>query len=180
MYNTEFQCLEGDNALLTYGYVDHEAGLSFEVLCFAKYGPDKHIELRPGNDKTTFKIRYSEMIGDVEILPYDISMHEFYKKVKIVSEGYYYSDQLQAIRMFEAIDADRHPQFPDDVGVLLYKEGLQMERVWVRTSSIENGKIVGTLLNKPHSSGFGLNAGDKVTLVPVPVNGRTYLVIDSR
>lgn len=36
LYNLEFQCLEGDNSLLTYGYIDHTAGLTFEVLCFAK------------------------------------------------------------------------------------------------------------------------------------------------
>ena len=88
LYNMEFQCLEGDNSLLTYGYIDHEAGLSFEVLCFAKKDENGAIQLRPGNDTVTFKIRYDGMLGDVEVIPYDIKLAQFQKKVDMVNEGY--------------------------------------------------------------------------------------------
>lgn len=179
LYNTEFQCLEGDNGLLTYGYIDHQAGLSFEVLCFAKCEKGKGIELRPGNDKTSFKIRYDGMIGDVEVLPYDISMAAFHKKVKMVLDGYYHSEDIQEIRKYEAIDADRHPQFPDDVGALLFKTGVQTERVWVRTSTIINGKIAGYLLNQPNASEFGLKRGDMVTLVSIPTKERKFTVVET-
>lgn len=179
LYNSEFQCLEGDNALLTYGYIDHEAGLTFEVLCFAKVHPNKKLEFRPGNEKTTFKIRYDGMVGDVDILPYDISMTEYSEKVKMVSEGYNHSEAVSEIRKYEAIDADRHPQFPDDVGALLFKEGVQMEKVWVRTNQIINGKVAGTLLNQPNSPLFGLNRGDIVTLVCVPADGRYFTVVET-
>lgn len=178
LLNTEFQCIEGDNALLTYGYIDHEAGLTFEVLCFAKFHPYEQLELRPGNDKTTFKIRYDEMRGNVHIVPYDISMNEFQKKIKIIEEGYYHNEQLKEIRLFEVIDEHRDQQFPDDVSALLYKTGHPMERVWVRTDTIENGKIVGILLNQPNSDVFGFNQGDRVVLVMVLANGRRFLVVE--
>lgn len=178
LYNSEFQCLEGDNALLTYGYIDHQASLSFEILCFAKYIPEKRIELRPGNSKISFKIRYDGMVGDVVVLPYDISMAEFHNKVKMVSEGYRYSDDVEEIRKYDLIDSDRHPQFPDDVGALLFKEGVQMEKVWVRTSAIINGKIAGYLLNQPHSSKFDLKRGDMVTLVSVPTKEGRFTVVE--
>lgn len=179
LYNSVFQCLEGDNALLTYGYIDHEAGLSFEVLCFAKVHGNNRIEFRPGNDTTTFKIRYDGMIGDVLTLPYDISMAEYSNKVKMVSEGYDHSDAVKEIRKYEAIDADRHPQFPDDVGALLFKEGVQMEKVWVRTNQIINGKVAGVLLNNPNSPEFGLRRGDVVTLVSISANGRRFTVVET-
>ena len=178
LYNSEFQCIEGDNALLTYGYIDHEAGLTFEVLCFAKVHPNKKLEFRPGNEKTTFKIRYDGMVGDIAILPYDISMAEYLGKVKMVSEGYNHSEAVSEIRKYEAIDTDRHPQFPDDVCALLFKEGVQMERIWVRTNQIINGKVAGTLLNQPNSPKFGLNRGDVVTLVTVPADGRKFTVVE--
>ncbi len=179
LYNTEFQRLEEDNALLTYGYVDHEAGLSFEVLCYAKYAPGKKIQFRSGNPTISFKIRYDGMKGDIAVLPYDISMSEFQDKVKMVSEGYYYSDDIQEIRKYEALDEDRHPQFPDDVGALLFKTGVQMEKVWVRTSAIINGKVAGYLLNQPRAAEFGLKIGDMVTLVSVPTKERRFIVVET-
>ena len=127
----------------------------------------------------TFKIRYDGMVGDVDILPYDISMAEYSGKVKMVSEGYNHSEAVSEIRKYEAIDADRHPQFPDDVGALLFKEGVQMEKVWVRTNQIINGKVAGTLLNQPNSPKFGLNRGDVVTLVTVPADGRRFTVVET-
>ena len=179
LYNTEFQCLEGDNALLTYGYIDHEAGLTFEVLCFAKYSPIEKTEFRPGNPNVTCKIRYDGMEGNIHILSYDISMAEFHDKVKMISEGYYHSDDVKKIREYEALDPDRHPQFPDDVGALLFKEGVQMEKVWVRTSSIINGRVAGYLLNQPNSPEFGLNQGDLVTLVSIPTGVRRFTVVET-
>lgn len=53
-----------------------------------------------------------------------------------------------------------------------------MERVWVRTDTIENGKIVGILLNQPNSDAFGFNRGDRVALVMIPANGRRFLVVE--
>ena len=178
LYNTEFQCLDGDNALLTYGYIDHEAGLSFEVLCFAYYYPGKRIEFRPGNSKTSLKIRYDGMSGDILILPYDISMAEFHDKVKMVSEGYRHSDDIQEIRKYEILDADRHPQFPDDVAALLFKTGVKPELVWIRTAAVINGKVAGYLLNQPNSPQFGLNCGDLVTLISVPTPERLITVVE--
>ena len=178
LYNSEFQCLENDNALLTYGYIDHDAGLTFEILCFAKYKSENVVELRPGNPNVSFKIRYDGITSDIEILQYDISMAEYKEKVKMVQNGYRHSDDIEEIRKYEALDLDRHPQFPDDVGALAYKVGYRMERMWVRTEKIVNGKVVGTLLNQPKSDVFGLNRGDFVTLVSVPAKNRRYTMIE--
>lgn len=178
-YNSEFLHMEGDNALLTYGYIDHHAGLSFEVLCFVKVYENGKYELRPENNNISFKIRYDGMVGDVFILPYDISMAEYSNKVKMISDGYNHSDEVNEIRKLKEIDADRHPQYPDDVRALLFKDGVKTEIVWVRTNQIINGKIAGTLLNQPNSPLFGFNRGDTVTLVLIPAEGRMVPVVET-
>lgn len=178
LYNMEFQCLEGDNSLLTYGYIDHEAGLSFEVLCFAKKDENGAIQLRPGNDTVTFKIRYDGMLGDVEVIPYDIKLAQFQKKVDMVNEGYKESKELEMIRKHTPIDGDRDKQFPDDVCALLFKNGVRPEKIWVRTETIIDGKVAGRLINKPFSDGFGLNIGDMVKLISISTDGGTTTVVE--
>ncbi|MBS4913466.1 MAG: hypothetical protein KHZ77_04800 [Veillonella sp.] len=42
------------NGLILYGYIDHELGLTFEVLCAAKYGNGQVI-LYPGKDEISIK-----------------------------------------------------------------------------------------------------------------------------
>lgn len=179
LYNMVFQCLEGDNSLLTYGYIDHEAGLSFEILCFAKKDENGSIQLRPGNEKVTFKIRYDGMIGDIEIIPYDIRLAEFQSKIDMINDGYKGSDDLEMIRNHTSIDRDRHKQFPDDVCAVLFKSDMKPERIWMRTETIVDGKIVGKLINQSFSDAFGLKVGDMVKLVSVPVNGGHITVIET-
>lgn len=179
MYNTEFQCIEGDNSLLTYGYIDHSAGLTFEILCFAKKSENGGIELRPGNDNTSFKIRYDGMLGEIEVIPYDIRLMEFQAKVDMIDKGYRGSYELELIRKHTPIDADRDKQFPDDVCAYLIKSGVRSEKIWVRTQTIMDGKVAGVLMNEPHSAAFGLKRGDVVKLVSVPVQGGMVTVIET-
>lgn len=62
----EFPNYHDANALLLYGYIDHEAGLTFEVLSAARHENDT-TTLFPGNDEISVKLR-SESIGDEEIV----------------------------------------------------------------------------------------------------------------
>ena len=61
--STMFPCVQGDNALLLYGYIDHELGISFEVLCIAKYEYGQPCKFRSGSSDATFKIRYDSIKG---------------------------------------------------------------------------------------------------------------------
>ena len=155
-FSPEFQWIDGDNAMLGYGDIDHQAGLTVELLCTAKY-EENHIELRDGREDTTVKLRYGSIDSTIMPVPYHISMAKFAKKVEIVSEHYCHSTELKEIRKYEALDQDRHPQYSDDVLALLFKPNVQSERVWVRTESIIDGKVAGRLLNQPNSHEFGLN-----------------------
>ena len=179
MYNMEFVCHEGDNAILTYGYIDHEAGLTFEVLCFANKNEAGGIELRPGNESVSFKIRSGSIDGDIEIIPYDIRLMEFRDKVDMINDAYAVSKELELIREHTSIDNDRDKQFPDDVRAMLFKNGVQTELIWVRTETIIDGKVAGVLINQPHSDAFGLKLGDMVKLVSIPLETRYATVIET-
>lgn len=179
LYNLEFQCVEGDNSLLTYGYIDHTAGLTFEVLCFAKKDENGLIQLRPGKESISFKIRYDGVLGDIEIIQPELVASEYQRKVDTINEGYEVNTELEQIRNHTLIDNDRSKQFPDDVCAILFKEGVQTEQIWVRTETIIDGKIAGCLINKPYSDAFGLDIGDMVKLVSVPVQGKYVTVIEN-
>lgn len=174
----EFQRIEGDNALLVYGYVDHHAGLTFEVLCYAKRHPDGRTELRPGNAKATSKIRYNGVRGVLAPIDFDVTMTEFRDKINMVKEGYRTSDDVEIIRDYKKIDENRHPQFPDDVLAYLVIPNEKPEKIWVRTEKVVDGQIVGMLLNQPYSDKCGLNRGGLVKLLSIAGDKGNVLVVD--
>ncbi len=52
----EFPGSNEANAVLTYGYIDHQAGLTVEILCACKKD-GKDISIAPGNDKVRSFVR---------------------------------------------------------------------------------------------------------------------------
>ena len=93
-----------DNAMLVFGYIDHEAGLSFELLCAACVYDDGDVSLEPINKKTSFKFRYGSFQGDIisfrnydQLLPYQ-------DRAKSIIEGYAVSDEVREIRGIKELD----------------------------------------------------------------------------
>ena len=166
-YALSFGAKDGDNAVLTYGYIDNDAGLSFELLCCAKRHPDGRVELREGKEDTSFKIRYDGIQSDVEVMLYSVLLDNYQKKVDMIMSSYGAGTDLEKIRKDTTFDADRYQSCPDDIGVLFFKPGVQMEIIWIRTSRIIDGKIAGYLLNQPNLSEFGVNQGDVIKIAAV-------------
>lgn len=176
-YASTYPSKPGDNAVLTYGYIDNQAGLSFEMLCCARRYPDGRIEFREGNPTTSFKIRYEGITSEVETLPYSIRFDEYQKFVDIVLDGYGKGTDIEKIRKDTTFDSLRYPSFPDDIAVLFFKPGVRNEQIWVRTTHISNGKIAGYLLNNPNSDEFGVEVGDTVELVPIRKDDGSYIAV---
>lgn len=150
---------EGDNAIFACGYIDHTAGITFEVLCVGNYD-EKAMEFRAGNPTTSMKLRYDSIDG--EILPLkDNFMPQLQDKVDMVRNGYKVNDAILKGRNSGVFDDFRHPQFPDDVILLFYKEGLQPEMIWCRIEAEKEGRPAAILLNEPNAD-FGLHRGDMV------------------
>ncbi len=157
-----------DNALLLYGYIDSEAGISFEVLGFAYVDEGGNAAYREPGTSTVMKLRYDSIKGELSSVPYTEALEIYRWKVDICNSGYRANEVVEAFREIEAIDPSRHHQFPDDIIVFFIREGMKPEGIWCRICGIRNEHICGRLLNTPYGN-FGVSQGDIVETTSVKV-----------
>lgn len=157
---TLFEARPTDNAISAYGYIDHTAGISFEVLCLGEYGLSGDIDLRRGNPTASFKLRYDSITGIIVLLDNKI-IPDLQDKIDMVREGYSVNEFVQKARNTTVIDSFRHHQYPDDVLLLFFKKSVQPEGIWCRIESEIDGRPAAIMLNEPNAD-FGVHAGDLV------------------
>ncbi|WP_278712310.1 hypothetical protein [Eubacterium ventriosum] len=154
--------VEDANCMLTYGYIDVEQGLTLEVIALGKQKGDSAVFFDSCDDRRFF-IRAGAVINE-EFVAIGNGIEEFKERYsdKIDIIAYYDAeDDVEITRTWNKIDKIRHPEFPDDVLVGIMKEGLQPEGCWVRIKELNEGKIMGTLLNEP-TQDFGCHEGDLI------------------
>lgn len=156
------------NALLCMGYVDYEAGLTYEVLAVASYYDGDYMIEWEAKD-VGMKIRAESTEGQI-IMPIEnkVLLNKFKFRIDLL-ETYYSDDAVLESRMVKELDEFRHPEFPDDVLLLLLKEGNKPEKIWGRiVSSVEDtGEMLHLsvrLLNEPFED-FGVHWNDTVKCV---------------
>lgn len=122
------------------------------------------MEFRSGDSKTSLKLRYDSVDG--EILPLrDNFMPQLQDKVDMIRTGYKVNDAVQKGRKSAIFDDFRYPQFPDDpddVVLLFYKEGMNPKMIWCRIESEIEGRPAAVLLNEPNAD-FGVHGGSLIT-----------------
>lgn len=153
---------------MTYCYVDHMAGTSFEVLAPCSVNSVRLNVGEPSKD-TSFKIRYDENMI-VTSVDFELGFFKFRDRVKMIQEGYRHTDEIDAIRQYMMIDSLRYPGNPDDVLATFIAKDTKAEQIWVRLEHIKGGKLVGTILNQPYSKNFGVNMGDSISLILIEGN----------
>lgn len=172
-----FQYQDGDDALVLYGYIDHEAGISFEVLCFAR-AEDSSIEYRMGSQDASCKLRYDSVKGSLLRLTdedIDVRGHDFVSKIAMVNKYYQANLVAEKLREIVSLDPSRSPQFPDDILVIFLKERYQPEGIWGRVTGFDGEYVTVQLLNEPWGD-FGLSEGDIVPVDLVPVEDEVKAV----
>ena len=150
--------------ILTYGYIDHEAGMTLEVLAAAAR-TGKGFRFWDQNNEITVKIRIGS-IADLECYYLDDDegqLYGWYKEKVDDLSVYDVDDDVKVSRGMGFLDEFREPYFPDDVLVHLFREENQPEGCWVRIEALdeENHRFLGTLLNEPEQD-FGCHAGDRI------------------
>lgn len=162
------QCIENypnaekANCVLTYGYIDHDAGLTMEVLAAGFKDGDGFAFFDTSVETRAF-IRAGAVIDD-EFFFFDDAdggLSKKYAEKLDVLKHYEVSEEIEETRKMGFLDKSRHDFYPDDVMVYLTREGLNPEGCWVRIIGLGDHFIMGTLLNEPDQD-FGYHEGEKV------------------
>jgi hypothetical protein len=160
-----FDRTERNNGMILYGYIDRGHGLSFLAICCANIAADGSIENAQLAHNISLRIS-PDNIQDAEFFDVMETNCDVTDFLPFIERQMYFEDnslQLDLMRRSTDLDPLRHPEFPDDIRVVLYKEGMDPEQVWVRCSAALNdsGLWVGKLLNEPFKD-YGCHDGDEI------------------
>ena len=88
MSNVEFEGEETATGVLTYGYIDSEAGFTFEILCWASSDGQNLTAVNKGNERVSLKLR-RDSVANCSITIVDNEVLSAYQdKVSMVNDGY--------------------------------------------------------------------------------------------
>lgn len=160
------------DGVLLYGYIDHETGLSYEVLACATLTVDDLI-LYQGNDKVALKLRAQNVnLNELKAIDPNYSqLKQYASKVSIIDKFYRCSDAVAKTRQIGDLDTCRSFDFPDDVLVVLDKAFYQPEGCWVRLEGANEKTLYGTLLHEPQSD-LGVHTNDMIEFKIYNINDR--------
>lgn len=196
VYSAGAPIAPGENSLLTYCYIDRQAGLSFEVVCKACLLPDGSIKFGEMSKTTSMKIREGGLISDALIFPEGYEMEKYQEVADRIKAGYgYHIDMVKKLES-KRFNNRRHVCYPDDIMVYLFGMNIKTEQIWVTeidedmypahiknligtklVHTTQNGNETmefagaGRLINEPYNPGFGYKNGDIVPIYAVP-NGK--------
>lgn len=144
---------------LMYGYIDHNAGFTFEIMALET--KKQNIEYRIVPIGVSCKIpRFDVQEMNIEILD-NVNVDLFQDKIDIVAKATQVSKELEELRLYKELDPSRHLEYPDDVMVYFLEEGKEPEACWIRLEGMQDGKMYGTVLTALHQD-FGVKEKDTV------------------
>ena len=158
---------DDDTGAIAYGYIDEQAGLSFQIVKVAAI-KDNHICFRDSIEKAMLIMRYGslEKARFVDLAQTDVDTKQFADFEQMICENYDTDNpEKEQLRELTFLDSSRHPDYPDDFAVILLHEDHQPEQVWVRGDHLTKNEIRGTLLNEPNAD-FGVHHGDSIQIIP--------------
>lgn len=159
-----FEVTDDVTGLLCYGYIDAQAGISFEILCCAVHdAAKKTLKLLRGNDEQSAKIRLAELLeAQAAVLPSEMPrLSEFQSKVAMVQKAYKADEATEAMRRLTSLDPVRIATHPDIVTVYLVR-GDEAEAVQVLLKEVCEVNIIGTLLSEPQKAS-SMHKGDEIS-----------------
>ena len=153
---------EEAEAILTYGYIDRQRGLTLEILAVGvKKG--RGFRFFEGNNQVRSFIRI-DLVEEEEFFYYGNGSEELisaYREKLDMVHDYDVSKEIEETRNMESLDQYRDEYCIDDVMVFLLKDGLRPEGCWVRINDYASQRFQGTLLNEPNQD-FGCYLNDEI------------------
>lgn len=159
-----FPSFKDADGVLAYGYCDRTAGLTLEMLCCAKEVDTNTFTFAKSPEDIRGIVRINAVAQEEFVFvgyeddPIKDNFRHKLENLERYDAGY----EVEISRAFEFIDDFRHEFYPDDVMVLVVKEGLTPEGCWVRITDLGDKCFVGTLLNEPNQD-FGYHMDDTIT-----------------
>ena len=160
-----FETPEEATALLAYCYLEHEKGMSLEVLCCSSFNETaKSIKFYKTNDEAKIALPYTAMLdSSVLILPDNIlPLEKFLAKVNPLLTLTHISEGVEKSRKIVAMDHLRKTDNPDAVLVQLVHGDDHIERHHVLLEDVGEMNLTGTLLSEPDFD-FGVHQGESLT-----------------
>ena len=153
----------GDTGLIVYGYIDEKWGLSFQPISIATETP-MGLLTRKLESNTMIVLRRSGL----GMFEYCDLKHQDVDRTGFASFEHYIRSQYQVMnkdkeksRAIGLLDPLRHPDFPDDVVVTLFKQHHEPEQAWIRICKLKDNFLYGDLLTQPYSE-LGVSIGDSI------------------
>lgn len=161
---------EDADGALAYGYIDPTQGLTLEVLAPARMEDGRvfsELDLMRALNVSA-KLRAGGVDPNAAVaFPADQGAlaNSYADHLANIARFYAVSESRAATRDDADIDGLRHPEYPDDVQVILYDEEAGTELVWFTLQGYtQDGDFYGSLLNEP-AGDFSVHAGDLMVIL---------------
>ena len=178
-----------ETGLLCYGYMDHDKGMSFNVLSLVNYQGTEIDE--DGNEKSKMafndgplekNINHTLRLDDLFNLNGDIpkldpdDMARYVNRAVKVNELNMVTEDLEAVRYQIQLDSFRHFIYGDDLEAYVFDaSNKKLEGIWVRSMALTDRGVVGKLITEV-SDDFGLKLNDEIALQLYQVDGSIRLM----
>lgn len=166
MFKKMYEGRTGDNAILTYCYMDSQCGMSFKGICWASVSKDGSIVYHHDRKMTTaLTVREGGLECDAAVFE-EKDMLLFKQQADEIKQCYGFMPESTSISAEVLFDEFRHPAYPDDILVSFYSPDKKLEKIWVtEQKQSKDGVITGKLLNEPYNALIGLHQGDLVKVI---------------
>lgn len=166
-FKTIYDGQAGDNALLTYCYLDDMAGLSYRAICWVTIDDEGSVTYHHEREmKTMLILREGGLNCNAAV--YEESDMTFFKKyADEIKRAYGYMKEQTTTNGDVLFDDFRHPSYPSDILAVFLSPDKKVEKMWVTETEVEDdGTIIAKLLNEPYNPLIGVHEGDLVKIIP--------------
>ena len=168
--------IDNSDSILCYCYVDEQAGISFEYL--SNYISENNTILIALKRDCMYKFRFETAVND-EFKIFDgkiTGIKEIDEKIEMIRSGYDSNEDTIELRKYEIFDPFRVKGFPDDVELILVKDGLNPEKLFVKLYKMEGERTFGKLLNEPYQD-FGVHINEIIEIFIVKYKSGEIILI---
>lgn len=171
MYKKTLDGRDDDNALLTYCYLDSQAGLSYKAICTAELFNDGSVDFNEPEDiDTAMIIREGGLLCAAEIINEGTEgLERFQDDADFIKEHYGYMKDKVEIRSDIPFDDYRHPSYPKDIFAYFFAESKKIEQIWVTEEIRGDGTVRAILIDEPFNPLMGVHKGDLIDIIPYDI-----------